>query len=213
MPVDLALGKHYGDQVEVEHAHVLGGQPGKVRVLAWRDRARLASFRDALDLLNANPGADPQTFFKVRSGEKTKYGLGINVEQALSENAGFFLRAMQADGRTETYAFTEVDGSLSTGLSFKGAPWGRADDTLGLSLARNTISDDRRRFLEAGGISFFIGDGALRYRPETIFEGYYSMKVSKAIWLTADYQRVRNPAYNADRGPINVFAFRFHAEF
>jgi carbohydrate-selective porin OprB len=213
LPVDLALGKHYGDQVEIEHAHVLGGQPGIVRVLTWRDRARLASFRDALDFLNANPGADPQTIFKVRNGEKIKFGLGINVEQALNDNAGFFLRAMRADGRTETYAFTEVDGSLSTGLSFKGAPWGRADDTLGLSLARNTISEDRRRFLEAGGISFFIGDGALRYRPETIFEGYYSLKAGKAIWLTADYQRIQNPAYNADRGPINVFALRFHAEF
>ena len=40
-----------------------------------------------------------------------------------------------------------------------------------------------------------------------------SMKVSKAIWLTADYQRIQNPAYNADRGPINVYALRFHAEF
>jgi carbohydrate-selective porin OprB len=93
------------------------------------------------------------------------------------------------------------------------APWGRAEDTLGLSLARNTISEGRRRFLEAGGISFFIGDGALHYRPETIFEGYYSLKAGNAIWLTADYQRIQNPAYNADRGPMNVYAFRFHAEF
>ena len=77
---------------------------------------------------------------------------------------------------------------------------------------RNTLSDERRRFLETGGISFFIGDGALRYRPEAIFEGYYSFNLYKATWLTADYQRIQNPAYNADRGPINVFALRFHAE-
>jgi hypothetical protein len=91
--------------------------------------------------------------------------------------------------------------------------WGRADDVVGLSAMRNTLSEDRRRFLEAGGTSFFIGDGALRYRPESIFEGYYSLSAGKGVWLTADYQRVHNPAYNADRGPINVYAFRVHAEF
>lgn len=120
---------------------------------------------------------------------------------------------MKADGRTETHAFTEVDGSLSSGFLIKGAAWGRDGDSLGISLMRNTISDDRRNFLEAGGISYFIGDGALRYRPETIFEGFYSLNVYKGAWLTGDYQRYANPAYNADRGPINVYAIRLHAEF
>jgi high affinity Mn2+ porin len=214
LPVDFALGKHYGDQIEVEHAHTLAGQPGKVRVLAWRNRARLASFTDALDWLNAHPGrySDPSALFAVRNTEKIKYGIGINVEQAINEHAGVFLRAMNTDGRTETYAFTEVDGSLSAGLSIKGASWSRAEDSVGLSFARNTLSDDRRRFLEAGGTSIFIGDGALHYRPEAIFEGYYNLAAGKGVWLTADYQRIRNPAYNADRGPMNVYALRFHAE-
>jgi high affinity Mn2+ porin len=77
---------------------------------------------------------------------------------------------------------------------------------------RNTLSNERRSFLEAGGISFFIGDGKLNYRPEDIFEGFYSLSLGKNYWLTADYQRVQNPAYNADRGPINVYAVRFHVE-
>jgi hypothetical protein len=213
LPVDLALGKHYGDQIEVEHAHSLYGRPGKLRLLAWRNRAKLASFKDALDYLNAHPGADPQTIFAVRGGEKIKYGLGINAEQALTENIGIFLRAMKADGRTETHAFTEADASLSTGLAVKGVSWGRGQDTLGVSLARNGLSADRRRYLAAGGISYFIGDGALRYRPETIFEGYYSVGVRKGVWLTADCQRIHNPAYDAARGPINVVALRFHAEY
>jgi hypothetical protein len=77
---------------------------------------------------------------------------------------------------------------------------------------RNTLSEERRRFLEAGGISFFIGDGALQYRPESIFEGFYSLGIGKHLWLTTDYQRIQNPAYNAARGPMNVYALRFHAE-
>jgi len=106
-----------------------------------------------------------------------------------------------------------VDGSLSTGLLIKGSAWRRADDSIGLSLGRNTLSNDRRRFLEAGGTSYFIGDGALHYRPEAIVETYYSFNLYKRAWLTADWQRIQNPAFNADRGPANVYAFRFHAEF
>lgn len=215
LPVDLALGKHYGDQIEVEHQHMLYGRPGKVRVLGWRNRARLASFNDALVWLNSHPGlyTGPDALFAVRNSEKIKYGLGINIEQEINDSTGFFLRAMQADGRTETHAFTEVDGSVSTGLSIKGDIWQRSEDTVGLSLMRNTLSDERRRFLEAGGISFFIGDGALRYRPEAIFEGYYSLNLGKGFWLTADYQRIQNPAYNAARGPIDVYAMRLHLEY
>lgn len=217
LPVDRALGKHYGDQLELEHAHTLFGQPGRVRLLGWRNRARVASFQDALAWLNANPGfrnsPDPAALLAVRNSEKIKYGVGVNVEQALSEQIGVFLRAMRTDGRTETYAFTEVDGSLSLGVVLQGSLWQRAQDTVGLALGRNTLSDDRRRFLEAGGTSYFIGDGGLRYRPEVIVESYYSLALGKGAWLTADWQHIRNPAYNADRGPVNVHAFRFHAEF
>lgn len=214
LPIDYQIGRHYGDQVELEHSHHLGGLPGKVRLLAWRNRANLASFRDALNYGLSNP-ADPdhQWIFKARNGEKIKYGIGVNVEQAISTNVGAFLRAMNTDGRTETYAFTEADASLSAGLSIKGGVWGRAQDVVGLSLARNMLAPDRRDYLAAGGISFFIGDGALRYSPETIFEGYYSWNIWKAVGLTLDYQRIQNPAYNADRGPVTIFALRFHAEF
>ncbi len=215
LPLDFALGKHYGDQVEIEHGHDLNGQPGKVRLLAFRNRAVLASFSDATAYLLAHPGAgtDPQTIFNVRGDVKTKYGLGVNLEQAINTDIGFFLRAMKTDGRTETVAFTEVDDSFSSGFLFKGNLWGRSNDTVGLSMMQNQLSNDRRRYLEAGGISFFIGDGALNYKPENIFEGFYSLGVSKSIWVTGDYQRIQNPAYNASRGPVNVFAVRFHAEF
>ena len=109
-----ALDKHYGDQVEIEHAHILNEHPGKVRVLAYHDRAIMASFNDALSWLNAHPGqyTGPDALYAARNNEKDKYGIGINVEQEINENIGYFLRAMVSDGHTETYAFTEVDDSL-----------------------------------------------------------------------------------------------------
>jgi carbohydrate-selective porin OprB len=215
LPTDLALGNHYGDQLEIEHAHQLSGRPGKVRILGWRNRAKLASYSDALVWLKANPGqyTGPNALVAVRNTEKIKSGIGLNIEQELSDHTGFFMRAMTTDGRTETLAFTEVDGSLSTGVLIKGEAWGRNADGVGVSVMQNTLSNDRRRFLEAGGISYFIGDGKISYRPESIFEGYYSLSLHKDVWLTADYQRIVNPAYNAARGPIDVYAVRLHLEY
>ena len=217
LPTDFALGSHYGDQVEIERAHSLGGQPGKWRVLAWRNRAVLASFNDATQWQLQHPGnySDPVALIQTRTSEKIKYGLGANIEQTLHSGVGYFLRVMKSDGRTETHAFTEVDGSLSTGLVFKGGLWGREEDAVGVAFLQNTLSNDRRRFLAAGGTSYFIGDGQplTHYKPEAIVEVFYSFGVTRGTWLTADYQRIQNPAYNADRGPINVYAARFHAEF
>ncbi|MEY4592689.1 MAG: hypothetical protein RIR18_1584 [Pseudomonadota bacterium] len=210
---DFQIGKHYGDQIEIERAHTLNERPGKLRVLFWRNKANLARFDDALSYRLANPGADAETIFQVRNAEQFKVGLGVNIEQEISDNVGFFMRAMKVDGQTETYAFTEVDESLSTGVLLKGKAWHRENDAVGLAFLSNGLSKERRQFLQAGGMSYFIGDGALNYRPETIVEGFYSWQAAKGFWITGDYQRVWNPAYNADRGPVNIFAVRLHAEY
>ena len=211
LQLDYQFFQHYGDQMEIEHSHELAGQPGKVRLLGWRNRAILANYRDAINYGLAT--ATAPDIFKVRYGEQIKYGFGIDVEQAINDDLGAFLRAMQTDGRTETLAFTEVDSSLAGGLSLKGTLWGRAQDTVGIALLGNALSQDRRDYLQAGGISFFIGDGALHYRPETIFESYYDWNLAKHAWLTADYQYIKNPAYNADRGPVEIFGMRLHFEY
>lgn len=211
--LDYRIFRHFGDQIELEHSHSIAEQPGKIRLLAWRDRAVLATWQDASAWYVSHPNSDPQAIFYVRNNPQAKYGYGINIEQAVTDNLGLFMRAMRADGRSETYAFTEADGSFSTGLALKGASWGRADDTFGLSWTRNTISSDRRNYLTLGAISYFIGDGGLNYHPESIVETYYSLKLFRGLWLSADYQYITNPAYNADRGPANIGSLRVHAEF
>ena len=42
---------------------------------------------------------------------------------------------------------------------------------------------------------------------------FYSVNVLNPVWITADYQFIANPAYNQDRGPVNIYTLRFHAEF
>ena len=211
LPLDPAIFRHYGDQIELQHAHMLGGQPGKLRLLAFSNRAKMSRFQDALDLA-AQTGNAPD-INNVRVGEQVKHGVGINLEQALSSDVGLFARASWADGQTETYAFTEIDRSISGGVLAKGGAWGRGRDTLGVAFACNGLSQVRRDYLAAGGMGFFIGDGRLNYRPEAVLESFYNLRVIKGAWFTLDWQHIRNPAYNADRGPVDVGSIRLHAEF
>jgi high affinity Mn2+ porin len=144
---------------------------------------------------------------------RIKYGYAFNLEQALNDEVGLFARWSWNDGKTEIMAFTDIDASLSLGLSIKGAKWGRPDDVIGIGGAINALSRDHRDFIAAGGLGPLIGDGQLNYRRERILETYYAFALNKAVTLTADYQLITNPAYNADRGPVNVFSGRLHGEF
>lgn len=209
--LDERLLKNYGDQLELERAHTLLEQPGKLRLLAFRNVAKMSRYADALSL--ATRTRSTPELNAVRTGQRVKYGVGVNIEQAITADIGVFARAMWADGNTETYAYTEVDRSLSLGTLVKGTAWGRARDTFGFALAVDGLSAPHRRYLERGGLGFFIGDGTLNYRPETLIEAFYSVNVFKGAWLSADAQYIRNPAYNADRGPVKIGTFRLHAEF
>jgi high affinity Mn2+ porin len=69
-------------------------------------------------------------------------------------------------------------------------------------------------FLNAGGLGILIGDGALPHPGvEGIIETYYSYALTSSTKVTFDYQFIANPGYNADRGPVNAFAGRFHTQF
>jgi hypothetical protein len=65
-----------------------------------------------------------------------------------------------------------------------------------------------------GGLGILVGDGMLPHPGlEQMIETYYSYAISSSTKVTFDYQFIANPAYNRDRGPVNVFAGRFYAPF
>jgi high affinity Mn2+ porin len=76
----------------------------------------------------------------------------------------------------------------------------------------NGLSQDHLAYLAAGGNGFMLGDGGLNYAPEEIVEAYYLYKLSKPVAISPDFQFVKNPGYNADRGPAAVYAVRVHYE-
>lgn len=210
LPLDSRLLKHYGDQIEIEHGHTLAGQAGKLRALAFRNRANMGGFRDALAEASGNGGTPDVA--RVRT-EREKIGLGISLEQNLTQDIGVFARASWNDGASETYAFTEIDRSISAGAIVKGGAWQRSDDALGIALVTNGLSDPHRDYLALGGRGAFLGDGRLHYGPESILEAYYSIALGKNAALTVDYQRINHPGYNRDRGPASIGSLRLHAQY
>ncbi|HEX5315284.1 MAG TPA: carbohydrate porin [Candidatus Kapabacteria bacterium] len=197
----------HGETIELEHRHNLIGDSGVVRLLLFNNTADMGNY----DLAVSNPSFDTDVT-KTRQYGRDKYGIGLNAEQALSPNIGAFLRAGWSDGRNETWAFTEIDRTASLGFSFNGALWKREKDVAGIAGVINGLSGDHRRYLAGGGYGFIIGDGALHYAPESIVEVYYLIALTDVFALTADYQFVANPAYNADRGPVNIIGVRAHVE-
>ena len=192
---------------ELETRYQLFSQPGKLRTLVFLNSDYSGGYRDTLN----NPAFNVD-IAQTRRG-RIKYGYVINVEQALADDFGVFGRWSWNDGKNEIMAFTDIDASLAMGASIKGAKWNRPDDVIGIGGAINALSRDHRDFLAAGGLGPLIGDGALNYRKERVLEAYYAYALTKAITLTADYQFINNPAYNADRGPVHIFSGRLHAEF
>ncbi|MBU3609536.1 carbohydrate porin [Polynucleobacter wuianus] len=212
----------YGDQVEVERQHSIGDMPGKVSVLAYRNRMILARFQDATNYVIANNAQGTQAINNVRNNYQYKTGIGINGEQALTKDLGIYGRAFTSDGHTETMSFTEADNSMSVGMGMNGTSWTRPHDTIGISMMQNGLSSYRKNYLQNGGVSYFIGDTAypyagpnqtINYRPERIGEVYYNAMLVKNVLLGVNFQHIQNPAYNSARGPVNIASFRIHAEF
>ena len=196
---------------EVERRYQLWGQPGALKVTGFLSRGRAGQFADA-NTLAAMTGM-PADINAVRRYTSLP-GVSVNLQQQVTEDLGVFARAGWADGNVEPWDFTDVDRTVSAGISLKGRQWGRPDDTVGIAGVVNNITGVHEAFFNAGGLGILIGDGMLP-RPglEKIVEAYYSYAVTPSTKLTADYQFIANPAYNTDRGPVNVFSGRLHWQF
>ncbi len=196
---------------ELEKQYQLWGHSGKIKLLGYYNQGNMGSYEDAV-LLAKQTNSTPNTAL-VRH-ETSQPGFAINLEQEISSDLGFFSRASMNAGRNETFDFTDINRSLSAGLSLKGDYWGRHDDTFGIAAVANGLSSDARNYFAAGGLGILIGDGQLpHYGYEKIMETYYSLHAIDHLMLAFDYQYIVYPAYNQDRGPVSIFGVRVHAEF
>jgi high affinity Mn2+ porin len=196
--------------LELERRYELHTQPGRVLLTVFDSRARMGLLDQAVSLAQAT--GNPVDIAAVR-GYRSRVGASLVLEQALSSDLGLFARAGKAGSNVEAYEFTDIDRTVSAGLSLKGSHWSRPGDTIGLVLIDNGISAARERYLNAGGLGILVGDGKLPHPgPEEIVETYYELAIFAQVHFTLDYQWVNNPGYNRDRGPVPIFAVRVHAQ-
>lgn len=198
---------------ELEERHRWRDRPGKIKLLAFLNQGRMGSYDSAVQLAQQS-GGTPDTAL-VRSAS-SQAGFAVNLEQQVTDELGFFSRASMNQGKQETFEFTDINRSVSAGLSMRGGSWGRLDDTFGLAAVANGLTGAARNYFAAGGMGVLIGDGQLpHYGLEKIIETYYSYSVDAVdhLLLTLDYQYIVNPAYNEDRGPVSIGGIRVHLEF
>lgn len=209
------LGNAHSETLEIERKDLFK-RPGSLRLLVSNTYSKAPSYAEGLQALRDN-----NTFIlDVISGDAEnnvyggrKYGFGFSGDQELTDDLGIFGRAGWNNGKDVSWAFTEIDQTFSLGLSLKGGKWKRGNDVFGLAAVVNGISEGHKTFLADGGYGFIIGDGRLNYGNEMILETYYNAQLTKTFWLTLDYQFVKNPGYNKDRGPVNTFGIRSHVAF
>jgi high affinity Mn2+ porin len=195
--------------IEFEKPITINQRKGKVRLLGFYTVANMGNYNQSII---QNPSVPD--IVSTRGQGRTKYGWGISYEQEIANGIGLFARASWNDGKNETWAFTEIDKSASAGLELEGTRWNRKKDNLGFGTVISGLSTEHKNYLAAGGYGFIIGDSKLNYAPEWVSEVYYKANLfSDMFYLTAGYQLVVNPAYNQDRGPVQVLSIRVHIEF
>jgi hypothetical protein len=209
--LDRRLFRDRGDTFEQERRYSIGNHPGAIRVLEYMNHTHSGHYADALRLA-AQTGTTPDVTAVRRFGT-LKYGMGVSFDQQISRDVGVFSRLGWNDGKTASFAFTAIDRLATGGVSVKGTTWHRREDVAATSLTASGLSGVHALYLARGGLDFLIGDGKLDYDPEYVWESYYSARLFPGFFATFDLQRVDNPAYNHDRGPVWIESIRLHMEF
>jgi hypothetical protein len=201
----------HNGEFELRHSFITM-RKGVTRLLFYANRAHMGSYREAVDAFLSGNDKTPNILLHEHFSA-LKYGFGYNAEQELTENLRVFGRFGYNDGKTESFAYTEVDQTMETGADYAGARWHRPEDKIGLAVVSNAIKADHQNYLKLGGLGFLLGDGKLNYGRENIVESYYNWHAWRGLFYAVDVQHINNPGYNRDRGPVWVGSVRAHVDF
>jgi hypothetical protein len=213
MDLDWDWRRAHGHNGEFELRHsFIPKRKGVTRVLFYANRAHMGTYREAVDAFLSGTDMTPNILLHEHFSA-LKYGFGYNAEQELTENLRVFGRFGWNDGKTESFAYTEVDQTVEAGADYAGNRWHRPADKIGVAVVSNAIKADHQNYLKLGGLGFLLGDGNLNYGRENIVESYYNWHAWRGLFYAVDVQHINNPGYNRDRGPAWVGSVRAHIDF
>lgn len=211
--LDADIARARAENLELEaRGSRIWHRPGTVRLLTYLNHANMGSYELANAEFLAHQTTAPDIIATRRQG-RHKYGVGLNFEQQVTPQLGVFGRFGWSDGHNESFAYTEDDRTVELGGFAPGSTWHRPYDRAGAAFVSNGIVAAHQQYLALGGLGFILGDGALNYGREDIFETFYTAHLWRGFYASYDFQHINNPGYNQARGPVAVSSFRFHTEF
>lgn len=213
LALDWAFSRAHAQNGEFElRRSLISQKKGVTRILFYANRAHMGDYREAVAAYLAGIDRTPTITLHEHFGA-LKYGFGLNNEQQLTDTLRVFGRFGWNEGQHESFAYTEVDQTIETGLDLAGASWRRPVDKVGLAFVSNSIKRDHQNYLKYGGLGFLLGDGKLNYGRENIVESYYNWHAWRGLFYALDVQHISDPGYNRDRGPVWVGSVRGHIDF
>ena len=196
--IHFALNSDSGMLVMSEVGYLLNQGPkdkglqGSYRVGSWLDTGNFNTFASQAD-------ADDGTGSLHSAGPD--YGVYGVIDQQLSSKEGriisYFLRSGGAPSNTSF-----VDYYVDSGFDFTGFVPGRANDVLGLGVARSRVSPD---FSAAE-----VAEGEPASTAETVIEATYKMQLTPWWYLQPDVQYIITPS-GVDGSP-NALVLSFRAD-
>jgi len=211
--LDADVARSRSENLEFEaRGNRIAHRTGVVRLLGYLNHAGMGNYSESIaDFLEGKTSTPDITATRERG--RHRYGVGLNFEQGITPDVSVFGRLGWSDGHNESFCYTEDDRTVEIGGFAAGRLWRRAADRAGAAFVANGIVASHQRYLALGGLGFLLGDGALTYSPEKVFEGFYTAHLWRGFFVSYDFQHVNDPGYNQARGPVAVSGFRFHTDF
>ena len=212
--LDADIARARAENFELEaRGSLIAHRAGVVRLMSYLNHANMGSYREAVADYYLDGETAPPNIIATRQQGRHKYGFALNFEQEVISNVNVFGRLGWSDGHNESFAYTEDDRTAEIGGFSKGNWWHRRNDRAGVAFVANGIAAGHQQYLALGGLGFVLGDGALTYGSERIFEAFYTAHVWRGIFASGDLQHINNPGYNMVRGPVTVGGLRLHVDF
>lgn len=191
-------------ELEVRH-DVFMGRKGSVKLIPYY----MNGYIDTLGGYNGVRGFYDYLpyFVKENLNKRTDWGIGLNIQQELTDHVGMFIRAGYDRKTTDLRDMTH---GVNGGFVFKGSLWGRPNDEFGIAAGVNSQHGATFRDWSE---TLRIGTGTARFAPETNFETYYRWAFSKKLDISFDYQMINNPNFLSNSSPAHVFGIRLRANF
>jgi hypothetical protein len=211
--LDADVARARAENIELElRPKLLKDKDTTLRLLSYVNHANMGDYQQAI-LLYLNGLTPTPDVTATRIQGAIKYGFGVNLEQEVSKDIWFFGRWGWNEGNHESFAYTEDNEGVELGGYAKGTRWHRTLDRAGVAFVTSGLSKPHYQYLGYGGLGFILGDGAINYAREDIWEAFYTTHIWRGLFFAFDLQHVTHPGMNQARGPVTVPGLRLHFEF